>query len=114
MEHVKRDGLRILTGLENGTLSSSDVYNVIEKQDPLLVYFIIRYLREKYPPQQPTSQGVTQRLLELTSTYDSIAKDMKKAEKDSLREWFDDTYEMREFFSKPEAYVDMIVEKIEG
>jgi hypothetical protein len=114
MDFAKREALRLLNGIEQGTLSSADAFNVADKQDPLLVYFVIRYLREKYPAGQPTSQGVTQRLIELTSTYESITKNMKKAEKDSLREWFDDTYNMREFFGKPDEFVDMIVEKIEG
>ena len=109
-----REGARFLSGLENGNLSAADLYNIADKRDPVLVYFVLRYLREKYPPSVESSQGVTQRVIELTSTYADVVKKAKSAEKDPMREWFDDTYSMRDFFDKPEGFVEMIVEKLEG
>lgn len=114
MDFEKREALRLLEGLENGNLTTADAYNVADKLDPVLVYFVLRYLREKYPPNEPRSQGVATRLVELTSTYDSIVKKSKAGEKDVLREWFDDSYTTREFFNEPEEFISMIVEKIEG
>lgn len=109
-----KESLRLLMGIENGTLTAADASNVAAGRDPVIVYFVLRYLREKYPPSSPTSQGVTTRLVELTGTYDQVIKASKKGEKDSIREWFDDTYAMREFFDKPEELVELLVEKIEG
>jgi hypothetical protein len=114
VDQEKRESLRFLKGLENGNLTAADAYNIADKRDPVMVYFVMRYLREKYPASNPAAQGVTQRLLELTRTYDGIVKASKAGEKDSITEWFDDTYEMREFFDKPDELVDMLVEKIEG
>lgn len=114
MDLEKRESLRFLTGVENGTLTAADAANVASKRDPVIVHFVLRYLREKYPASNPASQGVTQRLLELTSTYDGLVKAAKKGEKDSITEWFDDTYNIREYFDRPEELVDMLVEKIEG
>jgi hypothetical protein len=114
IDHGKREGVRLLSGIENGTLSTADAYNVAEKLDPVLVYFTLRYLREKYPASSPSAEGVSRRLVELTSTYDDLVKRSKEGEKDSLREWFDDTYNLREFFDKPEELVELLVEKIEG
>jgi hypothetical protein len=114
MEMEKRESLRLLKGIENGTMTTADAANVADKRDPVIIYFVLRYLREKYPTRDPASQGVTSRLLELTSTYDNLIKASKKGEKDSITEWFDETYAVREFFDKPEELVDMLVEKIEG
>lgn len=114
MNEEKRESLRLLKGVENGTMTTADAYNVADGRDPVIIYFVMRYLREKYPPSSPASQGVTSRLLELTSTYDSVIKASKKGEKDSITEWFDDTYNIRDYFDKPEELVDMLVEKIEG
>ena len=113
-EQEKKDGLRLLSGLENGTLSTADAFNIADKRDPLLVYFVMRFLREKYPATNTASQGVLERLVALTATYSDLVKKTKAAESDPVREWFDDAYAMRQYFDKPEECVDMIVEKIEG
>ena len=113
-EHEKRESLRLLSGLENGNLTAADAFNLAEKRDPVVVHLVLRYLREKYPPSQPSGAGVAKRLVELTSTYDKIVAMSKKGEKDSVTEWFVDTHNMREFFSTPDQFVDLIVEKIEG
>jgi hypothetical protein len=114
IDFEKREGLRLLSGLENGNLTSADAFNVADQRDPVIVYFILRYLREKYPATQPAGAGVARRLVELTTTYDGVVAKAKQGEKDSIREWFDDTYSLREFFDKPEELMDLIVEKIEG
>jgi hypothetical protein len=114
MSNEGREGKRMLSGLEMGKLSVADVYNIADELDPVLVYFVLRYLREKYPPGNPASQGVMERLLELTKTYDDVVKASKQGEKDSMREWFDDTHSMHEFFGDSDAFVDMIVEKLES
>ena len=114
MDVEKREGLRLLNGLENGTLTASDAFNIADKRDPVIVYFVMRYLREKYPPTSPASLGVKQRLVELTSTYDGLVSKAKKGEKDCIREWFDDSYELKKFFDKPEELIDLLVDKIEG
>jgi len=114
VDFEKREALRLLSGLENGQLSTADAFNVAEALDPLLVYFVLRYLREKYPPAQPSSAGVVGRVLELTSTYADVVQRAKTGEKDPIREWFDDTYAMREYFDRPGELVELLVEKIEG
>lgn len=109
-----RECTRLLSGLENGNMTASDAFTVADKRDPVMLYFILRFLREKYPAGRETSAGVLQRVLELTGTYDSVVKKSKTGEKDPMREWFDDTYAMREFFDKSDEFVEMLVEKMEG
>ena len=108
------EAVRFLAGIEASTMSANDAYQVIEKIDPILLYFVVRYLRDKYPAGNPASQPVIEKLVELTSTYPELVKHMKEAEQDPMREWFDDTYNMRDFFSTPEEFVHLIVDKLES
>jgi hypothetical protein len=55
-----------------------------------------------------------ERMVELTKTYDDLVKMAKKAEKDPIREWFDDTYRVKEFQGRSHELMELIVEKIEG
>lgn len=110
----RNETVRLLRGLEDGTLKSQDAYQIASKRDPIMLYFVLRYLREKHPASSPQSTGVNQRLLELSGTYPDVVAMAKKGEKDAMREWFDDTYAMREFFSDSEKFVDLIIDKLEG
>lgn len=114
MEQEIREGLRLLKGLEDGNITSADAYNIAEKRDPVLVYFVLRFLRDKYPAANPSSEGVVRRVLELTSTYPDIVKMSKKGEADVITEWFNDSYAMAEYYEEQEALISMLVEKIEG
>ncbi len=113
-EFEKREGKRLLHGLENGTLVSADAFNLAEKRDPVLVYLILKYLREKHPTSGGRATGVATRVLELLSTYESIVKMAKKGEKDPISTWFNETYSTRDFYNDPDGFVDLIVEKLEG
>ena len=110
----KSQALRFLNGLEAGTLSSSDAYNIVKDKDPVLVYFLLRYLKDKYSASQPEAPAIMARVLELTSTYDDIKKMLRTGEKDAMREWFDDSHSIREFNRNAEGFVDLIIDKLEG
>lgn len=110
----RNETLRLIRGIENGNLPPNDAHQIASKRDPVLVYFALRYLRERHPPSNPSSSGVVQRLVELTSTYPDVMELAKKGEKDVMREWFDDTHTIREFFGKEDEFVDLIVDKLEG
>ena len=109
-----RDAQWVLNSLENGTANAADIYRTASVLDPVLIYFIFRYMREKFTPSNPASGGVVERMVHLTSTYDDLVKVAKKGEKDPIREWFDDTYRVRDYFAQPEQLLQMVVEKIEG
>ena len=111
---IKSEALRLLTGLENGNLELTEAYRISENLDPVLIYFIVRYLRESYGPSNPHSKGVTDRMLELSSTYPKFVAATKKGEADILREWFDDSYSIRDFWNKQDEFIGMIVDKLEG
>jgi hypothetical protein len=113
-QFLTRDALRLLEGLESGQISSSDAYQIASNIDPFLLASIFKYLRSKYPPTSQASGGVLSRLVELGSTYPEIVARIKKGEKDILFEWFEETYDMQSFFSSAKAFIDIIVDKIEG
>jgi hypothetical protein len=114
MNPTARDTMWILNGIEQGTIPARETFSALEALDPLLVYFVFRYLREKYPSSNPMSSGVITRLLELTENHPNLIALSKTGEKDSIREWFDDTYSLRDFFKSPEDLVALLVEKIEN
>jgi len=111
---VTNHALWLLNGIENGTINATEAYKTAKELDPLLIYFVFRYLREKYPPSNPQAGGIIERLVELTSTYDDLVASSRQGEKDPIREWFDDAYELRNYFSNPEELMAMLVEKIES
>ena len=83
---MKREGLRFLNGLETGNLPSADLHAISENFDPILVYFILKYLRLAYKPGHPDAKGVLERILELTQTYDEIVAAVKSGENDPLND----------------------------
>jgi hypothetical protein len=114
MEAMVRDGLRWLEGIEDGTLGTGDLYNLSQKMDPVLIHLIIKFLRKKYPSIKPEAAAVMARLVDLTSNYPEVVKQMKEAEADPVSEWFADTYNFGEFYSKPQEMLELIVEKLES
>lgn len=113
IEHITRQGYRLLEGLETGHLSGADAYNIATDLDPVLLCIVFRYLRERYGAD-PQGQGVLQRLLELSKTYPALVQQAKAAESDVVVEWFDDTYSVKDFYSDPEELVRMVVDKLES
>lgn len=103
--------LRILEGIEEGTMSSADSFALVDEADPALVYLIFTWLRNHYGPSHAASDAVLGRLLAI-SNRPSIAKKMKEGQADPVVAWFEDGYSYRELGSK--EFVTLIVEKLEG
>ncbi len=114
IQRETREASRLLLGIEEGSMNAADAFKLINERDPLTVWFLFRYLREKYPASNPSASGVLGRLVELTSTYPEIVAKTKALSEDSVAVWFEETYQMREFFDRPQEFVALIVEKVEG
>lgn len=114
VQHIIRDAYRLLSGLEDGNVSVADCHTTADTLDPVLLHWVFRFLRDKYPATNPQSQGVLSRLLEISKTYPELVARAKEGEKDVISEWFDETYSTREFFSDPETMISHLVEKLEG
>lgn len=102
-----------LDAIENGTASAATIHKTASELDPVSIYFIFRYIREIYTPTNPSATGVMERMVELTKTHDDLVKKAKNGEKDAIREWFDDTYQIKDFHGRPHELLELIVEKIE-
>ena len=112
-EAEKRDAMIFLNGIENGGKTPADLYNLISEFDPLLSFFLLKYLREKHPVTDRNS-GPGERLLELLKVYPEISNMFKSGKNDPLAQWFEESYGVRSFINDPENFVDLIVEKLEG
>ncbi len=110
--HEQQQALYLLQGIENGTLGASAAAQRIEEADPALVYFIFTWLRARYGRDHPAAEGVIGRLVELTSKHRAVKAQMSEGKRDSIVAWFEEEYSYRDFGA--EAFIELIVEKLEG
>src|SRR5437762_11906944 len=88
----KNDAVRLLRGLEDGRMTAPEGALLAQHLDPVLVYVILRYLREVYPASNPAANAVLDRVVALTSAWPSIVAKSKEGEKDPVSEWFASEY----------------------
>ena len=110
----KREALRLLTGLENGTMATADAVVLAETLDPVLVYLIVRYLRASYPATNPAATSVLERVVALTSNHDALVQKCRDGEKDSVSQWFEAEHSFGSFRGQSEQLIDVIVDKLES
>ena len=106
--------IRFLTSLEKGTAPISDVYQQSNDLDPVIVFWVIQYLRKKYPASNSASMGVLQRIVELTTTYPDIITKAKAGENDSISEWFADSFSLNECFGDGEQMITLLIDKLQS
>lgn len=106
--------LSLLRGLENGGMSSHQAHLLAEELDPVLVYFVVRFLREAYPASDPAATAVLERVVALTSAYPAVVQKSKRGEADSVSQWFGGDYTFRDFRGRGEELIEMIVDKLES
>lgn len=109
-ELEQRAALRILEGIEEGTMSAADSAAAVEEADPALVYLIVTWLRKKYA-DHTNADAVLGRLLAISSRP-VVAQKMKEGEADPVVEWFEDGYKYRDLGST--EFIELIVDKLEG
>jgi len=69
----KTDAERLLRGLDDGKLTTSEGAMLAQDLDPVLVYVILRYLRETYPAIEPCCETrFSKRVVSLTSSWPGI------------------------------------------
>ncbi len=110
----KREALRLLSGLENGTMNTADALVLAETLDPVLVYLIVRYLRESYPASDPAATSVLERVVALTSGQAAFVQKCRDGENDSVSQWFEAEHSFGTFRGQSEQLVDVIVDKLES
>jgi len=110
-EQEQKAALRILQGIEEGTMSAADSFALVDDADPALVFLISGWLRAHYGPGHAASDAVLGRLVAITSKP-AIAAKLKAGQQDPVVEWFEDGYSYRELGAKD--FIALIVDKLEG
>ena len=110
-EQQKAAAFRILSGIEEGTMSASQSYDLVEDADPALIYLLFTWLRRRYA-DDPNADAVVGRLLAVLDRNASVALKMKEGQSDPVVQWFEEEHSYREFGA--EDFVDVVVEKLEG
>lgn len=110
----KNTALRLLRGLENGAMTADDARGLAEALDPVLVYVIVRYLREVYPASNPAANAVLDRVVALTNAWPDLVEVSRQGELDSVSEWFVSEYSFVDFRGRGAELVELIVDKLES
>jgi hypothetical protein len=105
---------RLLRGLEDGRLSTSEATTLAQDLDPVLVHSILRFLRETYPASHPAASGVLDRVVALTSNWPGIVAAAKTGEQDPISQWFASEYTFAEFRGRGPEMLDLIIDKLES
>jgi hypothetical protein len=108
------DAKRLLSGLENGTMTATDGGFIVESIDPVLVYLIVKFLREVYPASDPAATSVLERVVALTSHSRVFVKKSKEGEQDPISKWFESDYVFRDYRGRVDDFIDLIVDKLES
>ena len=108
------DALRLLQGLEQGTLHVVDARMLAATLDPVLVHVVLRYLREVYPASNPAARAVLDRVVALTSNAPELVTLIKEGERDPVSEWFSSEYSFNDFRGRGPELLDLIVDKLES
>jgi hypothetical protein len=103
------DALRILEGIEEGTMSANDSQSLVEEADPALVYLIFTWLRKRYK-DHTNSDAVIGRLVEV-SNRGEIAKQMNEGKADPISRWFEENYSYKDLEKK--EFIELVVDKLE-
>ena len=110
-EHEKQSALRILEGIELGTMTSDESYGYLRDSEPVLVYFIFKWLRKRYRDHEAAS-GVLGRLADICNTHRSITRKAKEGEEDPVVGWFEGPYRYKDLTGS--EFIDIVVEKLES
>ena len=110
-EEEKKSALRILEGIELGTMTADESHDLLVNEDPVLIYFMFKWLRKRYR-DHIAAQLVLGRVNEIRNTYRSITRKAKEGEDDPVVAWFESTYAYKDL-EGPE-FIDIVVDKLEG
>jgi len=109
----RNEAMRLLKGLEDGSVDAVDARILAEDLDPVLLYIIVRYLREVYPATDPAASPVLERVLKLTSTYPKMVEKSKAGEQDPVSRWFESESSFRDFRGRADELIELIIDKLE-
>jgi len=110
----KAAAIRVLSGLENGTMLPADAARIAEDLDPVLVYVVVEFLRAVYPASDPAASSVLERVVRMTSASPEVVRLRREGESDPVSRWFESEHEYRAFRGRGADLVELIVDKLES
>ena len=110
----KNQAEKLLSGLEEGRIDTSEAKLLAQDLDPVLVFAILRYLRETYPASNPAANAVLDRVVALTSSWPEIVATSQTGEQDPISQWFTSEYSFGDFRGRGPEMLDLIVDKLES
>ena len=110
----KANAIRLLTGLEDGTLTPADAAQIAESLDPVLVYVIVEFLRAVYLASDPAASSVLERVVRMTSISPEVVQLRREGEHDPVSRWFESEFEYRDFRGGGADLIARIVDKLES
>ena len=110
----KDEALRLLAGLENGGMPSTDASFIAEKLDPVLIYFLVRYFRECYPASDPVAATVLERVVKMTSANADIVRKSREGEQDPVTGWFNSEFSIRDYRGRGRELIELIADKLDS
>lgn len=108
----QQEAQHLLSSIEDGTQSISQLRHLIDDADPALIYLIVSWLRQRYGRDHPAAEGVIGRIVELTAVSTSMKTKMRQGQADSISKWFEDEHQYADFSAA--EFIELIVEKLEG
>ena len=110
----KNQAEKLLRGLEDGRMDASEATQLAQDLDPVLVFAILRYLRDVYPASNPAAGAVLERVVALTSSWPEIVATSQSGEQDPVSQWFTSEYSFGDFRGRGSEMLDLIVDKLES
>jgi hypothetical protein len=110
----RRTADRLLTALENGGSTATDLRFVAETLDPVLLFVIVKYLRQNYPASDRAAGPVLQRVVELTQAFPALVANCSEGESDPVSTWFASEYDFSDFRNRGPELIGLIVDKLES
>lgn len=108
------DAVRLLRGLEAGGMTAGAARAIAEKLDPVLLYVVIRYLREVYPASNPAASAVLERVVALTKAWPGLVARSKEGEKDPVARWFASDQSYGDFRGRGADLIALVADKLDS
>lgn len=109
----QQEAERLLAGLENGGMTTESAQVIAQDLDPVLIYVIVRFLRETYPASDTAATAVLERVVAMTSNP-AIIRNCKIGEQDPISRWFVMDYTFREFRGRGPELIALIADKLDS
>jgi hypothetical protein len=106
--------LRLLRGLEEGSMGTAEAKILAQDLDPVLVWATVRYLREVYPASDPAATAVLERVVALTSAWPGLVAKSREGEADPIAGWFASEHAFGEFRGRGAEMIRLVVDKLES